>query len=618
MADDSRSKKLLRGLKRLFSTDVVVRNVGGKKLKVVDTDNIQHSSKTKDRYGRMHTLYSDYASKYNNIGFQTARLELFSDYDTMENDPIIASALDIYADECTTRSEFGDVLRITSHDSNIKGILENLFYEILNVEFNLWGWTRNMCKYGDFYLNLEIQPEYGVLNVRPISTYEISRIEDLDPERPNYVMFKQEGSSNETYENYEIAHFRMLGDSNFLPYGKSVIEPARRTWKQLQLMEDAMLIHRVMRAPEKRMFYIDIGNIPPNEVDNFMQKAINKMKKVPFVDEKTGDYNLKFNLQNMTEDFFMPVRGGDSGTRIENLGAMTYDGTDDIEYLKNKMMAALKVPKAFLGYDESITGKATLAAEDIRFARTIERVQRIVISELTKIAIVHLYSQGYTDAKLVDFSLQLTNPSTIFEEERIRIFGEKLNTARDMVDAKMFSKEWIYDNIFNLSEDEQEEIRNNFVDDAKEFYRLEAIQNEGTDPADPNVATDSEEGDEETWGFGKFENMTDEEKARVKEREKEEKKRRNANKEYDHPDDKPMGRDPLGRDERKVSGRSWSESPLKLESDLQRLDKFLSKKSNKPIQKKKQILTESKEKRDLKKELNDIMNDDKSKIEESK
>ena len=618
MADETRTNKLLRGLKRLFSTDVVVRNVGGKKLKVVDTDNIQHSSKTKDRYGRMHTLYSDYASKYNNIGFQTARLELFSDYDTMENDPIIASALDIYADECTTRSEFGDVLRITSHDSNIKGILENLFYEILNVEFNLWGWTRNMCKYGDFYLNLEIQPEYGVLNVRPISTYEISRIEDLDPERPNYVMFKQEGSSNETYENYEIAHFRMLGDSNFLPYGKSVIEPARRTWKQLQLMEDAMLIHRVMRAPEKRMFYIDIGNIPPNEVDNFMQKAINKMKKVPFVDEKTGDYNLKFNLQNMTEDFFMPVRGGDSGTRIENLGAMTYDGTDDIEYLKNKMMAALKVPKAFLGYDESITGKATLAAEDIRFARTIERVQRIVISELTKIAIVHLYSQGYTDAKLVDFSLQLTNPSTIFEEERIRIFGEKLNTARDMVDAKMFSKEWIYDNIFNLSEDEQEEIRNNFVDDAKEFYRLEAIQNEGTDPADPNAATDSEEGDDETWGFGKFENMTDEEKARVKEREKEEKKRRNADKEYDHPDDKPMGRDPLGRDERKVSGRSWSESPLKLESDLQRLDKFLNKNSNKPIQKKKQILSESKEKRDLKKELNDIMNDGKSKIEESK
>jgi len=617
MADETRTKKLLRGLKKLFSTDVVVRNVGGKKLKVVDTDNIQHSSKTKDRYGRMHTLYSDYASKYNNIGFETARLELFSDYDTMENDPIIASALDIYADECTTRSEFGDVLRISSPDSNIKGILENLFYEILNVEFNLWGWTRNMCKYGDFYLNLQIEPEYGVLNVKPISTYEMTRIEDMDPANPNYVIFKQEGEVKDQYENYEIAHFRMLGDSNFLPYGKSVIEPARRTWKQLQLMEDAMLIHRVMRAPEKRMFYIDIGNIPPNEVDNFMQKAINKMKKVPFVDEQTGDYNLKFNLQNMTEDFFMPVRGGDSGTRIENLGAMTYDGTEDIEYLKNKMMAALKVPKAFLGYDESITGKATLAAEDIRFARTIERVQRITVSELTKIAVVHLYSQGYTDAKLVDFSLQLTNPSTIFEEERIRIFSEKLNTARDMVDAKFFSKEWIYNNIFNISNDEQEEIRNSFVDDAKEFYRLEAIQNEGTDPADPNTSDESGE-EENSWGFGKFDEMTDEEKARVKEREKEEKKRKNADKEYDHPDDKPMGRDPLGRDERKVSGRSWSESPLKLEADLQKLDQFLNNSLTKTDNKKKQIISESNEMTDLKKQLTDIVNDSDSKVEDSK
>lgn len=613
MAEERTSKKLLRGLKRLFSSDVVVRNVGGKKLKVVDTDDIQSKTRRSDRYGRMHTLYSDYASKYNNIGFETARLELFSDYDTMENDPIIASALDIYADECTTRSEFGDVLRITSSDSNIKGILENLFYEILNVEFNLWGWTRNMCKYGDFYLHLEIEPEYGVLNVKPVSTYEMTRIEDMDPDNPNYVIFKQEGETKEQYENYEIAHFRMLGDSNFLPYGKSVIEPARRTWKQLQLMEDAMLIHRIMRAPEKRMFYIDIGNIPPNEVDNFMQKVINKMKKVPFVDEKTGDYNLKFNLQNMTEDFFMPVRGGDSGTRIENLGAMTYDGTDDIEYLKNKMMAALKVPKAFLGYEEGITGKATLAAEDIRFARTIERVQRITISELTKIAIVHLYSQGYTDAKLVDFSLKLTNPSTIFEEERIRIFGEKLNTARDMVDAKFFSKEWIYNNIFSLSEEEQEKVRSSFVDDAKEFYRLEAIQNEGTDPADPNATTDAE-GDDE-WGFGNFENMSDEEKARVKEREKEEKKRRNADKEYDHPDDRPMGRDPLGRDERKVSGRSWSESPLKLESDLERLDAFLGGVTPKNTNSEKKIITESENDNTLKDELNDIMNGKSSEVD---
>jgi hypothetical protein len=527
MADEKGVKKLFGGLKRMFSSEVIVRNIGGKKLKIADTDKLQYSSRLKDKYNRMHTLYSDFASQYNNIGFQTHRIELFSDYDMMESDPILASALDIYADECTTRSEFGDVLKISSPDSNVKGILENLFYDILNIEFNLWSWTRNMCKYGDFYLHLEIEPEYGIHNVKPVSTYEMTRIEDMDPENPAYVMFKQEGQTRADYENYEIAHFRMLGDSNFLPYGKSVIEPARRVWKQLQLMEDAMLIHRVMRAPEKRMFYIDIGNIPPNEVDNFMQKVINKMKKVPFVDERTGDYNLKFNMQNMTEDFFMPVRGGDSGTRIENLGAMTYDGTDDIEYVKNKMMAALKIPKAFLGYEEGITGKATLAAEDIRFARTIERVQRIAVSELTKIAIVHLYAQGYKDAKLVDFNLALTNPSTIFEEERVRILGEKLSTARDMMDAKMFSKTWIYNTIFGLSEDEVSGIRENFVDDAKEYYRLETIQNEGTDPADPNA--EPEEGDsmDDSWGFGDFDGMSEDEKQEaIKQRKKRRKEKK--------------------------------------------------------------------------------------------
>jgi hypothetical protein len=589
--EQSRTKKVLGGLKKLFSSEVIVRNVGGKKLKVVDTDDIQYSNKLRDRYHRMHTLYSDYTSRYNSIGFQTARLELFSDYDMMENDPILSSALDIYADECTTKSEFGDILKISSADSNVKGILENLFYDILNIEFTLWGWTRNMCKYGDFYLHLEIEPEYGIHNVKPISTYEMTRVEDMDPENPAYVVFKQEGIYSADYENYEIAHFRMLGDSNFLPYGKSVIESARRVWKQLQLMEDAMLVHRIMRAPEKRMFYIDIGNIPPNEVDNFMQKVINKMKKVPYVDERTGDYNLKFNMQNMTEDFFLPVRGGDSGTRIENMGGMTYDGTDDIEYVKNKMMAALKIPKAFLGYEEGITGKATLAAEDIRFARTIERVQRIMMSELTKIAVVHLYSQGYKDAKLVDFSLELTNPSTIFEEERVRILSEKLNASRDMLDAKMFSKEWVYDNIFGLSEDEVDSIRDSFVQDAKEYYRLETIQNEGTDPADPNAEPPA--GDNETeWGFGDFENMTDEEKEIIKQREKEKKKRANVGKKYDHPDEKSRGRDPLGADERRESGRGWGDSPLKLEAELTKLDEFLQAKPKVKPTEEPQILVE--------------------------
>jgi hypothetical protein len=287
----------------------------------------------------------------------------------------------------------------------------------------------------------------------------------------------------EELENYQIAHFRLISDSNFLPYGKSMIEGARRVWKQLSLMEDAMLIHRIMRAPDKRVFKIDIGNIPPAEVDTFMEKTISKMKKIPYINENTGDYNLRFNLENMVEDFYLPVRGSDSGTSIEPLGGMEFTGTEDIEYLRNKMMAALKIPKAFLGYEEDLSGKATLASEDVRFSRTVNRIQKILTSELTKIAVVHLYSQGYTDANLVDFSLELTNPSTIFEKEKIDIWGSKVSVAKDMMDNKLFSKEWIYKQIFNMSDDDILKSKNEVIGDVKQLWRFKQIEEEGNDPA---------------------------------------------------------------------------------------------------------------------------------------
>jgi len=247
-------------------------------------------------------------------------------------------------------------------------------------------------------------------------------------------------------------------------------------------MEDAMLIHRIMRAPSKRVFKIDIGNIPPNEVDNYMQRIINKMKKTPILDEQTGEYNLRYNIQNLTEDFFLPVRGGDSGTEINELSGIEYDSTEDVEYLKNKLLASLRVPKAFLGFDENVGGKATLAAEDVRFARTIERIQRIIVSELTKIAVVHLYSQGYTDEDLVNFELELASPSTMYEQEKIELFGQKVNLARDMIQDKILPYEWIYDNIFNFSDKEKVEIENQIVDDQKQKFRHSQIEMEGNDP----------------------------------------------------------------------------------------------------------------------------------------
>ena len=498
-------KTLFGRLRRLFSTNVIVRNVGGKKLKIADTDQLQHGVRSHlvDRYSKMHSGLDLISSGYSTVHqVMAARLALFKDYETMDSDSIISSALDIYSDESTMKNPYGEVLEIQSDNDNIKSILHNLFYDIMNIEFNLWPWVRNLTKYGDFFLHLDINDKYGITNVIPLSPYEVIRAEGEDPENPYYTKFyletmeathpylhkNQSQQGKVEFENFQIAHFRLASDSNLIPYGKSMLEGARKVWKQTTLMEDAMLIHRVMRAPEKRVFKIDIGNIPPNEVDNYMQRIINKMKKTPFIDDKTGDYNLKFNIQNLTEDFFMPVRGGDSGTQVDSLPGMPYETTEDLEYLKNRLLAALRVPKAFLGYEESLGSKATLAAEDVRFARTIERIQRIVVSELTKIAVVHLYSQGFTDEELVNFELALTNPSTIYEQEKLELWSSKVNLARDVKDNQLLSTDWIYKNVFNFTDDAIKEIEKDLVQDQKQKFRFEQISVEGNDPQDSGEA----------------------------------------------------------------------------------------------------------------------------------
>jgi intein/homing endonuclease len=714
-------------------------------------------------------------------------------------DPIVSSVLDIYADESTIKDEFGKILTIKTSNSQIQEILENLFYDILNIEFNLWPWVRNMCKYGDFLLYLDIDSEYGIVNVIPLSVYETVRIEGEEPGNPFSVRFEVQNDflqiGKKDFDNYEIAHFRLLADTNFLPYGKclpntayvntehglqtintlkkgqnvwvwngssfelspikhvvesgtkeiievfttnrslqtsknhpilvwdevshrtvyklaenikigdflvvssnehlktteelderfakligfltgrswkildgsiifeetsnleinlkytellkefnqevisvyndletdisknripqwifsasqkskisfiegiqdavggvgidkwnhnkhfielpnemlirdlqqlllllnikvseisskeknthyhektavvkyyyisfyltekqfsqdkkydkflgkyvftepvtkiisldpaltydiqveslhsnfiangivvhnSMIEGGRRVWKQLQLMEDAMLVHRIMRAPDKRKFKIDIGNIPPNEVDNYMQRMIDKMKKTPLIDPKTGDYNLRYNMMNITEDFYLPVRGRDSGTEIETMQGLQFNAIEDIEYLRNKLMAAFKVPKAFIGYEEDLSGKATLAAQDVRFARTIEKIQRITVSELTKLAVIHLYVQGFRDAELVNFELSLPNSSTLYEQEKISIWKERFFLAQQMTggQATLLSQDWVYKHIFEMSDGQIEEQRKLILEDMKRSQEQMAASQPG-------------------------------------------------------------------------------------------------------------------------------------------
>ena len=502
-------KGLFPRLKRLFSTDVVIRNAGGNQLRVMDINKIQQSGdiQTNSLVDRFNRIYTNSATsmygQQNSINYQTLRPQLYSEYDAMDTDAIIASALDIIADESTLKNDMGEVLQIRSSDEDIQKILYNLFYDVLNIEFNLWPWVRNMCKYGDFFLKLEIAEKFGVYNVIPYTAYHIERQEGFDKDNPSSIRFRfsPEGVSPASYgyyntpgtgdsgnaiffDNYEMSHFRLLTDTNFLPYGRSYIEPARKLFKQYTLMEDAMLIHRIVRAPEKRVFYVNVGNIAPAEVENFMQKTISKMKRTPHIDQDTGEYNLKYNMQNMLEDFYIPTRGNDTSTKIDTLGGLQYDGIQDVEYLRDKLFAALKVPKAFLGYEKDLQGKATLAAEDIRFARTIERLQRIVVSELNKIALVHLYTQGYTDESLTNFEISLNSPSIIFEQERMELLKSKAELAASLQEQKLIPTDWIYDNIFNFSENQYDEYRDLIREDAKRKFRIEQIEAEGNDPVE--------------------------------------------------------------------------------------------------------------------------------------
>ena len=502
-------KDLFSRLKRLFSTDVIIRNQGGTQLKVMDVNQIQQSGELQtnslvDRFNRIYTNSATSLYGYqNSFNYQTLRPTLYSEYDAMDTDAIIASALDIIADESTLKSEMGEVLSIRSSDEDVQKILYNLFYDVLNIEFNLWPWIRNMCKYGDFFLKLEIAEKFGVYNVIPYTAFHIERLEGGESEGATEVKYRfqpdgvdasdygyasvpnqNQDARSIIFDNYEMAHFRLLTDMNFLPYGRSYIEPARKLFKQYTLMEDAMLIHRIVRAPEKRIFYMNVGSIPPNEVDAFMEKTLSKLKRTPYIDQNTGEYNLKYNMQNLLEDYYIPVRGNDQSTKIDTANGLQWDGIQDVEYLRDKLFAALKVPKAFMGYDENTDGKATLAAQDIRFARTIERIQRIMVSELTKIALVHLYTQGYRDEQLANFTLSLTNPSIIYDQERVALMQEKMTLAKEMTDSNLFPTDWIYDNIFHLSEDQYDEFRDLIREDAKRKFRLGQIEAEGNDPVD--------------------------------------------------------------------------------------------------------------------------------------
>jgi len=421
---------------------------------------------------------SEYLS-YENISTKTMqaqnRADRYIDFDQMEYMPEIASALDIYADEMTTNNELTPMLKVKCANEEIKSILETLYFKTLNLESNLFSWSRNMCKYGDFFLYLEIDEKIGITNGVSLPSNQIERMEGKDKTNSNYVQF-QWNSGGLTFENWQVAHFRVLGNDKHSPYGTSVLDPARRIWRQLTLLEDAMMAYRVTRSPERKIFYIDVGNIPPEDVEQYMQKVMTQMKRNQILDSSTGRVDLRYNPTSVDEDYFIPVRGGTNNTKIEGLpGGQFTSAIEDVKYLRDKLFAALKVPMSYLiRGDGASEDKATLAQKDIRFARTIQRLQRVVVSELEKIGIIHLYTLGFRGTDLISFGLSLNNPSKLAALQELEHWKTKFDVASAATEG-YFSKRWVSQNIFGLSDEHIVKIQREMYFDKKFATSLEQI-----------------------------------------------------------------------------------------------------------------------------------------------
>jgi len=401
------------------------------------------------------------------IYYEPTRLASFYDYESMEFTPEISTALDIYAEESTTPNQDGYILQIYSESKRVKGILTDLFNNVLDVNTNLQMWTRNTCKYGDNFVYLKLDSEKGVVGCMQLPNIEIERLErgmaaksinaEVDP-KDKGLRFHWKVKDME-FNSWEVAHFRLLGDDRKLPYGTSMLEKARRIWKQLLLSEDAMLIYRTSRAPERRVFKVFVGNMDDKDVEAYVQRVANKFKRDQIVDNKTGNVDLRFNQMAVDQDYFVPVRDVTQTMPIETLpGATNLSEIADIEYIQKKLVTALRVPKAYLGFEEVVGDGKNLSLQDIRFARTINKIQKAMISEMNKIAIVHLFILGFED-ELQNFTLGLTNPSKQADLLMIDVWKEKVLLYKDLVTEipntlSPTSATWAKKHIFGFSDED--------------------------------------------------------------------------------------------------------------------------------------------------------------------
>lgn len=424
-----------------------------------------------------------------------SRMTRYMEFAEMEYTPIISKALDVSADEACSGDENGKNFHIYSDNARVKETLEELFYDILNVDFNLRVWIRNLIKYGDFFLYNEVAPGIGVVNVMAMNVNEVERDEGFDSNDPYAVRFKWHKMGTKELENWQVTHFRILGNDRFNPYGTSILEAARRIWRQYVMMLDAMLVYRLVRSPERRVFYIDVGTVAPNDIPNYMQTVMGTIRGNMAVDKSNGRLDERFNPTDVLEDFVVPVRGANSGTKIDTLQGGTHQtAVEDIQIIESQLFSALGVPKAYLGYDDMLSSKATLAQEDIRFSRSIQILQKIVIAELNKLAILHLYAKGFDGEDLIDFELRLSNPSTVALQQKLDLWKTKIDiiAAVDQIETKFLPMPWLYKEILGFTEDESAILREQLKKDkmfAVELDSINTLDDSGENTVDPFDAT---------------------------------------------------------------------------------------------------------------------------------
>ena len=416
------------------------------------------------------------------------RKSRYKEYNQMCSVPELNLGVNIYADNATQYDAAKNVLKVLSKNQKIIEDLNDLFFNRLNINANLWSYAHNLCKFGDEFLEIILDDKSkNILSLERIKkpenffrkeknnrlegfvyTYDRNTTYGRSYGNTTYGRSGENSDKVETFEPWQIVHFRIDNDE-FDPYGKSILESGRRTFKRLTLMEDAMLIYRISRAPERRVFYIDVGTLSTKDSNYYIEQLKRKFKKKTFVNPRTGEINEKANPMSVDEDFFIPVRQDSQGTRIETLPPGANLGEiDDIKYFKNMILKTLGIPSGYLGSQtEGVTydPKSYLSNQEIQFSRTIERVQKFIINGLEKIAIIELILHGYNSEDLKNFQISLTPPSNVDQLVDIEIMNNQFSLIQSIKgiigsDGIPFLPDsWIYKNVLGLSESEISNIK---------------------------------------------------------------------------------------------------------------------------------------------------------------